>query len=396
MKVLLVGNGDDSKGSAQCLIELACMLKLHYSYDVIVINPYYNKLNEQCNEYGIENYSLGFQEMICKKNSGNLRFMLKFVAKYSRYIICNLMAMRAANKIDFSGVDIVHSNTTAVDFGVKLAKKLDKPHVWHIREFGKDDFNFFYFHVNIPKFINENSDRIIAISDVILNSWKSRGINSKKINRIYDGVLGNNFIATRQEPKDSMQIRIAFCGGITPEKGQHQLIEALSELSANEKSQLLVDFFGSGKEEYIKELKSLVKEKGLDNLITFKGYTTNIHAELANYDVGVVCSKSEGFGRVTVEYMLSGMCVIASDSGANPELLKNSEYGLLYKSGDIKSLADNLRTIISDRNLITEFGIKSKQYAFDNYRLENNVYRIAEVYVNILQSKKKETNPMYP
>lgn len=385
MKILFVGNGDDSKGSAQCLLELAAMLKEKYKYDIVVVNPFYNRLNEKCDELGLENYSLGYQEMICKKDHSGIIFALKFFAKYIRYKICNFIAMNRFKRMDFSNVDVIHSNTTAVDFGAKLARKLNKPHIWHIREFGKEDFNFHYFHRNLPHYINSNSDRIIAISRTIYKSWASRGIDEKKFIHIYDGVVGKNYIdKTRTSKKKSEKVRIAFCGGISPTKGQYQLIQALGELTPEKKNSVYADFYGSGKEQYLNELIELANKCGVIDLISFKGYVTNIQDVLTNYDVGVVCSHSEGFGRITSEYMLSGMCVVASDSGANPEVLRDEKYGLLYKGGDPKSLAEKLEFLIDNRELIQVYGSKSREYALSNYILEGNIHRITEVYLDAL------------
>ena len=38
--------------------------------------------------------------------------------------------------------------------------------------------------------------------------------------------------------------------------------------------------------------------------------------------------KRQGFGRVTVEYMCAGLAVIASDCGANPELIQHDVTGI--------------------------------------------------------------------
>jgi glycosyltransferase involved in cell wall biosynthesis len=40
-------------------------------------------------------------------------------------------------------------------------------------------------------------------------------------------------------------------------------------------------------------------------------------------NIGLMCSRDEAFGRVTIEFMLHKMPVIASNSGANPELVIN-------------------------------------------------------------------------
>lgn len=70
---------------------------------------------------------------------------------------------------------------------------------------------------------------------------------------------------------------------------------------------LKIDFYGNGSKRYIKFLKHKLDEYQLDKIVTLNNYDTNIYKKLNIYDIGCTCSKAEGFGRVTVEYMLSGL-----------------------------------------------------------------------------------------
>lgn len=383
MKILLVGNGDCTKGSAQCLIELAYMIKEYYKFDIVVINPQKNKLNDLCDTLGIKNYSLGYQEMICKRQGNTILFSFKYILKYLRYIIFNYLAIKRALHIDFSEIDIIHSNTTAVDFGAVLAKRLNKPHIWHIREFGKEDFNFYYFHKDLPKYINKRSDKIIAISEVVYKSWINKGIEQSKFIRLYDGVIGKRYENIKMCMRIAPAIRVIFCGGIIPAKGQHLLIEALGIIDKNKLKNIQVDFYGDGREDYIYYLKKLAQTLGVLEYIEFKGYVNDISSVLQHYNLGIVCSRSEGFGRVTVEYLLSGLCVLASNSGANPELLNDGEFGILFQSQNAEDLARVLSKILDNPCIINTYSIKSKDYAIKNYTLENNIQSIVDVYNEI-------------
>lgn len=384
MKVILVGSRDDSKGGYHCLIELAKLLKDKYGYEIIVINPFKNGLNKKCDEYGIENYSLGYKEIICKCN-GKIgpAFVVKYVLKYIRYLVCNLYALYKLKRLRIEGVDVVHSNTTAIDFGVKIAKKCGCPHVWHLREFGKEDFNFYYFRRNIGKYISDNSDKVIAISDVVMHSWVTKGVDECKVERIYDGVIANQFSANVCDQSEI--IKIALSGTISASKGQETLIDAISSMAKSYKKQILVDFYGGGKGEYIDYLKNKVKDCELGNIVKFCGYVTDIHARLKEYNVGVVCSKSEGFGRVTAEYMLAGLCVVASDTGANPELLKNGELGALYKMGDAESLRIVLTRLIDSPDTIRSYAKKGQAYAAKNFDIEKNIEKFDKMYREVIK-----------
>ena len=102
-------------------------------------------------------------------------------------------------------------------------------------------------------------------------------------------------------------------------------------------------FFGTGKKDYENYLKEYVFKHKMENIIHFRGYKSNLRELLSEYDIGMMCSRSEGFGRTTVEYMASGLITIASNTGANLELIKDGEEGFIYKYGD----EDDLRNILT-------------------------------------------------
>ena len=62
-------------------------------------------------------------------------------------------------------------------------------------------------------------------------------------------------------------------------------------------------------------------------------------------DIVLVCSKSEAFGRVTIEGMFSGRPVIGARSAATAELIKDGVNGLLYDPGNPGDLADKIKRL---------------------------------------------------
>ena len=58
--------------------------------------------------------------------------------------------------------------------------------------------------------------------------------------------------------------------------------------------------------------------------------------------------KQEGFGRVTVEYMLSGLCPIVSNTGANLEIVDDKISGIVYEKGNIQDLKEKIKYCINN------------------------------------------------
>ena len=77
--------------------------------------------------------------------------------------------------------------------------------------------------------------------------------------------------------------------------------------------------------------------------------------------IAVVASKSEAFGRVTIEAMLGGLVVVATDAGANSELIDNGKTGYLYPSGDYHKLYECIYKIQENRENMYETAVKSAE-----------------------------------
>ena len=82
--------------------------------------------------------------------------------------------------------------------------------------------------------------------------------------------------------------------------------------------------------------------------------------------------------------MLSGNPVLASDSGANPELVLDGETGWLFREGDANSLADKLLEILENKKKIKIFGENAFNIAKSKFMSKRNTEDIEKMYYKIL------------
>ena len=266
-----------------------------------------------------------------------------------------------------------------IDIGARSAKACNIANIWHLREFGKQDFNFCSANPFFIKEMNGRQNRFISISNVVTKTWIERGINKENIKTIYDGVDAQRFSGTKIKCDDG-KIRFVMCGSFCNAKGQKLLVEAVSQLSPSERENICVDLYGKAEGAYYEETLDMVHRLKLDNLISFKGYAENIPELLARYDVGILCSKAEAFGRVTAEYMLAGLCTVAPLSGANPEIIADG-CGVLYPVGDISSLTRAMREMIEGRIDYIEIGKKARREAVERFDINKNANKIIEYFL---------------
>lgn len=90
----------------------------------------------------------------------------------------------------------------------------------------------------------------------------------------------------------------------------------------------------------------LVREYG--DRIAFTGLRHDIPALLAETDIFVLPSYSEGLSNALMEAMASGCACIASDTGGNTFLIENGRTGFLFPPGDREALAAHIRRLVED------------------------------------------------
>lgn len=377
--VLLITHDSLNGGTGRSAYELACLLNKESNVKPIVICYAENSLSKALRDRGIETYCTKFGYTVSwHKNA----FCIFFKSLLNERIK-NVLAYRfLRKKIDLSEIDIIHTNSGAISFGAFLKRKTQKPHVWHLREYFSFLQNCGVQIKDLPNYVLSNSDTIISVSEAVKKNWNLH--EQKKCKTVYDGV--RSFSADKKN-KSSSLLKIAFCGRLNDFKGQKHLLKAICSLPQEKKSILQADFYGTGEASYEAYLKNLVRQYDLEGCCNFKGYESNIQEKLIEYDVGVNLSRSEGFGRTTVEYMLAGLYVIAYNTGATSEIIQNEQLGKLLEYGDIDGLHDALEHCIANRNQIKKIAENGKKYALENFCIENNYRNILTIYDEVLNEK---------
>ena len=95
-------------------------------------------------------------------------------------------------------------------------------------------------------------------------------------------------------------------------------------------------------------------------------------------------SSSEAFGRVTVEYMMNDLAVVATDSGASREIIDNDVTGMLYPVGDVAALAGRLRVLIEDKSLRETLAGAGHRKALKQFTSQANSKAIFRLYTGLL------------
>lgn len=126
---------------------------------------------------------------------------------------------------------------------------------------------------------------------------------------------------------------IGLIGRIQRVKGQAIFLEAATRV-AKEIPEAHFLIAGRGGQSVIAAYEQYARNHGFEGRLLVEGMLPQLPEVMASLDIGVVASVgSEGSSRVTMEYMASGIPVVATRVGGIPELLKPRKGALLLGGG---------------------------------------------------------------
>ena len=76
--------------------------------------------------------------------------------------------------------------------------------------------------------------------------------------------------------------------------------------------------------------------------------------------------------------------VIATDTGANPELIKDGQTGFIYPNEDIDALAEIMERIIKNPEIIAKIGPEAREYAATHFLSETGTEKTEKVYKELV------------
>lgn len=114
--------------------------------------------------------------------------------------------------------------------------------------------------------------------------------------------------------------------------------------------------------------------------IQFLGYRSDTDVLMHCFDVFVLPSFNEGISNTILEAMASGLPVIASNVGGNPELVKNGVNGFLVDPGDPVRMADRIMDYIQSPDTMEQHGVMGRKLAVENFSIESMVGKYETIY----------------
>lgn len=212
-----------------------------------------------------------------------------------------------------------------------------------------------------------------------------------KIRTIHSGLDAETFMQAAQgQIRPSLPIPpdtplIVSVGNLRKVKDQQTLIHAAHQLYRQAHSFHLL-LVGDGQRRTA--LEQLSRDLNMDNLITFMGRRADVSAILADADIKVLSSRSEGLPAAIMEAMAAGLPVVATAVGGVPELVQDGLTGLLVPPDDAPALAEALATLLNDPSLRQQYGRAGQQHIITHFNLADKVAELEHTYRRLVKSEQ--------
>ncbi len=233
-------------------------------------------------------------------------------------------------------------------------------------------------------------DGYITVSRHLANYLVNEvGIDARRITQIYNGVDTGKFYPAENKTFDLLppcfqipdRVIIGTVGRIQAVKDQATLIKTFATLLAKYpdlRSNLRLIIVGDGP--LLTDLRQLASNLLLADLIWFAGAQENIPDWLRLMDLFVLPSLNEGISNTLLEAMASGIPVIATQVGGNPELVEAGRNGEFFACGDQPTLLTLLNRYVRDRKLRLAHGGASREIVLQRFSMPAMVRGYQQVY----------------
>jgi len=228
------------------------------------------------------------------------------------------------------------------------------------------------------RFVWNRASRIVCLSgnmrEWLTQRWK---IAPAKCVLVYNGLsepsLGNVRPATRQEPTV-----ILFLGKLVEAKGVRTLLDAAEKLRDLGCSYRLLVGGNGGVQAFLDE----VARRGLAHTVEYLGWVIGDDKVrlLANADIFVLPSHSEGFPVSIIEAMAFGVAIVSTNIPGVVDAVTHEQHGLLVPPRDDVALCDALFRLIENPAMRAKLAVAAQQRFMDRFTIKRTAEALAELY----------------
>jgi glycosyltransferase involved in cell wall biosynthesis len=263
------------------------------------------------------------------------------------------MVMRLARLFRERAFDVVHThNARPLVYAPLAAKLAGVPRVIHTRH-GRG-YGLTRRQMALTNLAARWTDEFVCVSWDSVRLSRQAGMAARPVHKIWNGVDTARFTYSGPCPGGPAVVVARLC----PEKDLETLLRATAQVVA-EHPAFHLEVAGDGP--CRPELQQLAVNLRIDKHVHFLGQVKDIPGLLARAGLFVLSSVTEGLSLTLLEAMATGLPVVATRVGGNPEVVANGETGLLVPARDPHTLAEAMLQVARDEELQREMGREGRE-----------------------------------
>jgi sugar transferase (PEP-CTERM/EpsH1 system associated) len=213
------------------------------------------------------------------------------------------------------------------------------------------------------------------------------GVPQGRITQIYNGVDIDLFHPSPDGRKaigpysDPGHFVVGTVGRMQPVKDQVTLVRAMIELWRSDESLrkwLRLALVGDGP--LRAEIEELLRQENATGLVWLAGARDDVPRLMRGLDLFVLPSLAEGVSNTLLEAMASGLPVVATRVGGNPELMEEGRSGMLVPPAHPHAMAAAIREYCLNREMARRQGVLAREIAGQRFGLDVMVNNYLNLY----------------
>ncbi len=239
-------------------------------------------------------------------------------------------------------------------------------------------------------------DKVIVFSEMQAEVLAKLGVKEERLSVIPNGVNTDLWLPkeTNNHTDEQRKVRnklgkdriFIYMGRIASEKNIEALLKSWRQIQP-ERCRLVI--VGDGPLRPTLENNSLTNNKKND--VMWWGYESDLKTKIALLqcaEVFILPSLVEGLSIALLEAMATGTACIATDAGADGEVLKNGA-GIILSTENVSSQLKTLLPVLTDQPILTkELGKRARLRVLERYTLKQNIDNLEDLYNSVLKDKK--------
>ena len=231
---------------------------------------------------------------------------------------------------------------------------------------------------------------VLGNSRAVVEQLEAEGLPAERVGLIYNGIdltwdeqAGDRDTVRKREeiPKDSLVMLIP--ANLISYKGHSDLFAALGEIQSQLPQPWML--LCVGRDDGLgPSLRAQAETLGIAGNVHFLGEREDVCDLYRAADLGVLCSHEEGFPNSLLEAMISGLPMVVTNVGGNPEAVGNGECGFLVPPRNFKALGEAILNLTLNEGLRQVFAEAGRKRIESSFSLDQCVQGYENLYRGLI------------